>query len=192
MTQEKDSTKTEIYEILFSPEQIKERVAELGAKIAEDYRDEEEDLVLLIILKGAAFFGTDLSGEIAKANESNGYDNSSIYLDFMGIGSYGKGTTSSKNPRVTLEPSIDLEEKNVLIIEDMVDTGYSMKKLLEILSAKGPKSIKVCALLSKEERREIDVPIDYCGFEIPDYWVEGYGMDTDGKYRIFRYIRYKK
>ena len=192
MTQKKDFVKTKDYKILLTSEQIQEKVTELGVKIAKDYKDEERDLVLLIILNGAVFFGADLSRELTKVNEFNGYNNYGTYIDFMGIGSYGSETESSRNPKITRETSIDLEGKNVLIIEDMIDTGYSMKKLLEILSARRPKSLKICALLSKESRREIDVPIDYCGFEIPDYWVEGYGMDTKGKHRTFPYIRFKK
>ena len=189
---EKNHIEVEKREILFTEEEIQERVAELGEEISWDYKDEKTDLVLLTILNGAAFFGSDLSREITKANQKNNFNNYNIYLDFMGVSSYGEGKESSKNPKITKEADIDIEGKNVLIIEDLIDTGYSMRKLLDTLSIRNPKSIKVCALLSKESKREINVPLDYCGFKIPDYWVEGYCMDSEKLERTHPFIQIGK
>lgn len=156
------------FKLLFSKEKINRRVVELGKEIAADY--EGEELIVVGILKGAFMFMADLIREIESAI---------LKVDFMRVSSYGSGQESSRQPKIVQDLSMDISGKHVLIVEDIVDTGYSMKTLLKILEARGPASLKTCAFLSKPDRREVEVSIDYLGFEIPDVWVEGYGLDTD-------------
>lgn len=172
------------FEILFTPEQIEERVAGLGKEITEKHSDDKETPVVLIaIMQGGLTFAADLSRHVHIPN---------LYMDTMGISSYGSDTKSSREPRITFDGRIPINEKKVIIVEDIIDTGYSMAKLISILSAREPKSLEICALLSKPSRREIDVPIDYLGFTIDDLWVQGYGLDTDEVGRHWPYIAYKK
>jgi len=111
-----------------------------------------------------------------------------VKIDFMSISSYGNQTESSREPKIHCDLKNSIAEKDVVIVEDIVDTGYSMAILLDILKARKPNSLRVCTLLSKPTRREIDVPIDYIGFEIDNYWVEGYGLDTNEECRCFTNI----
>ena len=172
------------FEVLFTPEDIKERVAELAQEITIDYsHDQETPLILLGVLKGATPFLVDLSRLVQHPN---------LLIDYIGVTSYGSETTSSREPQITLDARIPIKEKNVIIVEDIVDTGYSIDTLLGILKARKPKSLKVCALLSKPSRREIDVPIDYLGFKINDLWVQGNGLDTNERGRNWPYIAYKR
>ncbi len=172
------------FEILFTPKDIQERVAVLASEITEDYsKDKETPLVLMGVLKGAMPFLVDLSRSIQHPN---------LFIDYIGVSSYGSETISSREPQITLDARIPIKGKNVIIVEDIIDTGYSIDTLLDILNARKPKSIKVCAFLSKPSRREINVPIDYLGFKIEDLWVQGYGLDTDEKGRNWPYIGYKK
>jgi hypoxanthine phosphoribosyltransferase len=153
-------------------------------EITKDYEDDPETpLVLMGVLKGATPFLVDLSRSIQHPN---------LYVDFIGVSSYGSGTTSSREPQITFDSRIPIKDKHVLIVEDIVDTGYSIATLIDILKARKPKSLKVCAFLSKPSRRELEVPIDYLGFAIDDLWVQGYGLDTDEKGRNWSYIAYKK
>lgn len=176
---QKDKSNEE-FEVLFTESEIRERVHELGQEITKDYaEDPDTELVLIGILNGAAFFMTDLAREVEHPN---------LRCDFMSVSSYEQGTQSSRDPRFLLDAKTPLEGKNIILVEDIVDTGYSMETLLRILSARNPKSIKVCSLLSKPSRREIPVPIDYLGFEIPDLFVVGYGLDKDGEGRNRREI----
>jgi len=163
---------TEEREILITCEQIKERVTELAGEIQEDVG--VDNLVLIGVLNGAAFFTTDLARE---------FNNPKVEIDFMSVSSYGNKTVSSEEPAIHCDLKISIKDKDVVIVEDIVDTGYSMAMLLDILRARHPKSLRVCALLSKPDRREVDVPIDYIGFTIPNHWVEGYGLDTEEKCR---------
>lgn len=172
------------FEILFTIEDIHERVVELSNQITLDYSDDKETpMILLGVLKGATPFLVDLSRSIQHPN---------LLIDYMGVTSYGSGTTSSREPQITLDTRIPINDKNVIIVEDIVDTGYSIDTLLNILKARKPKSLKVCAFLSKPDRREIDVPIDYLGFTIDDLWVQGYGLDTEERGRNWPYIAYKR
>ena len=172
------------FEILYTGEDIQKRVVELSDKITADYsNDKGTPLLLLGVLKGATPFLVDLSRSIQHPN---------LLMDYMGVTSYGSEDTSSREPRVTLDTKIPISDKNVVIVEDIVDTGYSIDTLLNILRARKPKSLKVCAFLSKPDRREIDVPIDYLGFEIDNLWVQGYGLDTNERGRNWPYIAYKK
>lgn len=160
--------------VLLSKLQIQQKVLELAKEIAKDYKD--KDLVLIGILNGSFIFLSDLIRELFLLGI-----NPKLY--FTGISSYQNTKESSKKPILTLDLKSSLEEKEVLIVEDIVDTGYSVDYLLSYLQAKNPQSIKVCTLLSKPSRREKEVAINYLGFEIDDVWVEGYGMDTEGKFR---------
>lgn len=160
-----------ITETLLTREQITDRVDELGQQIAQDY--EGKELVIVGILTGSYIFVADLTRAI------NEHGKTDFEVDFMGISSYGFGTESSRQPRITKDLEIDVSGKHVLVAEDMVDTGYSFKTLLKMLSVRSAKSVKTCVLLSKPDRREVEVPIDYLGFEISDKWVEGYGLDTN-------------
>jgi len=159
-------------EQLVSKDQIATRVRELGEQITKDYKD--KDLLLIGVLKGSFIFLADLVREI---------DLDDIEIDFIGISSYGQKTESSRAPKFTKDTSINIEGRNILIVEDIVDTGYSFKTLIAILKSRNPSSIKTCALLSKPDKREVEVPIDYLGLTIGDKWVEGYGIDTKEKFR---------
>lgn len=177
------SAETELnQEILLSREIISERVAELGRQISEDYKDKKP--LLVGILKGSFIFLADLIRNIDPAVGAQ--------VDFMEVSSYGSGKESSGDPKITKDLGIDIRGRNIIVVEDIVDTGYSFNTLLAILRSRGPASLKTCAFLSKPDRREVDVPIDYLGFTIEDKWVEGYGLDTDQDFRGLSDIVYRK
>jgi hypoxanthine phosphoribosyltransferase len=162
---------------LFSEAQIQQRVAEMGAKISEDYRG--QDLLLVCVLRGGVVFLSDLMRHLTVP----------CHLDFMSVASYAVGARSSNHsPRILLDTREDIVGRNVLLIEDIVDSGYTFDHLIKLLATREPASLKVCALLSKPSRREVHVPIDYLGFEIPDEYVCGYGIDADELYRNLPYI----
>ena len=175
MTDPKETT--EKREILITSEQIKERVTELATEIKDDV--DVDNLVLVGVLNGASFFTTDLARE---------FNNPKVEIDFMSVSSYGNNIESSGEPVIHCDLKNSIMGKDVVIVEDIVDTGYSMAILLDILRARRPKSLRVCALLSKPDRREVDVPIDYIGFTIPNHWIEGYGLDTNEKCRCLKNI----
>ena len=160
-----------ITEILIDEETLKARVAELGEEISTDY--EGRDLLLVGVLKGAVFFMADLMREIALPCE----------VDFMAISSYGAGTDSSGVVRILKDLDINIRDRNVLILEDIIDSGLTLSYLVRNLGAREPASLEVCALLVKEGRREVDVPVRYVGFEIPNRFVVGYGLDYGERYR---------
>jgi hypoxanthine phosphoribosyltransferase len=164
-------------EILFTYDQIQERITELSEEIKEDV--DINNLVLVGVLNGAAFFATDLAKK---------FNNPNVKIDFMSISSYGNQVESSREPKIHCDLKNSISNKDVVIVEDIVDTGYSMAILLDILKARKPNSLRVCTLLSKPGKREINVPIDYIGFEIDNYWVEGYGLDTNEECRCFTNI----
>jgi hypoxanthine phosphoribosyltransferase len=157
-------------------ERLQERVAELGAQVTADYAGRE--LFLMGVLKGAVFFLADLTREIAVPCE----------FDFMAVSSYGSLTDSSGVVRILKDLDTSIEGKDVLIVEDIVDSGLTLNYLLRNLRARGPRSLEVCALLVKPARRKIELPIRYVGFEIPDQYVVGYGLDLDQRYRNLRYV----
>jgi hypoxanthine phosphoribosyltransferase len=162
---------------LITAAQIDARVAELGAEISRDYAG--KDLLLVCILRGGAVFLADLMRRITIP----------CMLDFMSVTSYGVGAReSNRSPRILLDLREDIAGRHVLLVEDIVDSGYTFDHLLQLLRTREPASLKVCALLSKPERREIQVPIDYLGFEIPDAYVCGYGIDADERHRNLPYI----
>jgi len=168
---------TENREVLITSEQIQERIIELVAEIKEDV--DVDNLVLVGVLNGASFFTTDLARE---------FNNPKVEIDFLSISSYGNKTESNGEPAIHCDLKNPIKDKDVVIVEDIVDTGYSMAILLDILNARKPKSLRVCSLLSKPDKREVEVPIDYIGFTIPNYWVEGYGLDTNEKCRCLTNI----
>lgn len=166
----------DIQEIILTEEQIRTKVAELGEQITKDYAG--KDLVIICILKGATPFMADLIREI-KIH---------LTIDFMAVSSYGASTKSSGVVKIIKDLDSGIENKDVLIIEDIVDSGLTLKYLLENLKTRGANSIKVCTLLEKKERRTINVVADYKGYNVPNEFVVGYGLDYDGKYRNLPYI----
>lgn len=161
---------------LISEADVEAKIAELGAQISKDY--EGESVFLLCILKGGVFFTTELAKRITVP----------VSLDFMSVSSYGAETESSGVVRIIKDLDTSIEGKNVLVVEDIIDTGRTLAYLLENLKHRNPKSLKLCALLDKPERRVSEVAVDYRGFQIPDEFVVGYGMDYDQKYRNLPYI----
>ncbi len=164
-------------EVLIPQDVLQERIAELGAEISRDYQGKE--LLLVCILRGGVMFLTDLVRHISVPH----------MMDFMSVSSYGVGARRSRGQtRITLDINTDITNRHVLLVEDIVDSGYTVKAVLELLSARQPQSLKICALLNKATRREVEVPIDYCGFVIPDKFVFGYGLDADEYYRNLPFI----
>jgi hypoxanthine phosphoribosyltransferase len=164
-------------EILIDEKTLQNRVAELGAEISRDYAG--EDLLLICILRGGLVFMVDLMRHITVPHQ----------LDFMAVSSYGAGARQSGGSvRLSLDLKTDIRDKNVLLIEDIVDSGNTIAYVLEFLQTRQPRSLKVCALLDKSERRETPVPIDYRGFNIPNKFVFGYGLDLDEYYRNLPFI----
>ena len=157
--------------ILYTPEAIAERIGELGKEITESYQG--KDLVLIGILKGAVPFVADLMRAIEMPLE----------YDFMAVSSYGASTKSSGTVRFLKDLDIGIENRDVIIVEDIVDTGLTLHYLVENLRSRKPKSLKICTLLDKPSRRKAEISSDYNGFEIPDVFVVGYGLDYAGKYR---------
>ncbi len=164
-------------EILVDPEQLKARIAELGREISADYRGEE--VLLICILRGGVLFLTDLMREI----------DIPLAVDFMAVSSYGAGVRESSGAvRITFDLNTNLEGRNVILVEDIVDSGRTIASVLELLATRHPKSLVVCTLLDKESRREVEVPIRYRGFTIPNKFVFGYGLDIDEYYRNLPFI----
>ncbi len=163
-------------EILIDEDALKERIRELGREISADY--EGRDLLLVGVLKGAVFFMADLMREIAVPCE----------IDFMAISSYGAATDSSGVVRILKDLDINIEGRHVLVVEDIIDSGLTLSYLMRNLEAREPATLEVCALMTKPERREIDVPVRYIGFEIPNRFVIGYGLDFAERYRNLPYV----
>lgn len=166
----------DVKEILFTEETIKQRVRELGVQISKDYAG--KTILMCGILKGAVTFYTDLARAI----------DTPVLFDFMSCSSYGSGTTSSGAVMVRKDLDTNVQGKDVLIVEDIIDTGITLSHLVPLLKERGANSVKLATLLSKPARRQVDVPVDYNGFEIPDAFVVGYGLDYDGRYRNLPYI----
>jgi hypoxanthine phosphoribosyltransferase len=165
-----------VSEILIEEDALRERIAELGADISADYAG--KDLLLIGVLKGAVFFMADLMRQITVPCE----------VDFMAISSYGASTDSSGVVRILKDLDESIEGRNVLVVEDIIDSGLTLSYLKRTLGARQPASLEVCALLTKPERREVDVPVRYIGFEIPNRFVVGYGLDFAERYRNLRYV----
>lgn len=166
-----------IDEVLVNEEAIQKRVAELGAQISRDYAGEE--LLIVCLLRGGITFSADLTRNLTISHT----------LDCMSLSSYGVGHyASSGNVRVNLDLMTNIEGLNVLLVEDIVDSGRTLAHVLQMLSTREPKSLKVCVLLDKKYRREVPVEVDYVGFDVPDKYVFGYGIDIDEHYRYLRFI----
>jgi len=164
-------------EILINEEDLQDRITELGKEISRDYQGEE--LLLVCILRGGVMFLTDLMRSITIPHT----------IDFMAISSYGAGERkSSGTVRITMDLSIDINDRNVLLVEDIVDSGHTIANVIEMLDTRNPKSLKVCALLDKASRREVAVPLHYIGFDIDDKFVFGYGLDLDEYYRNLPFV----
>ncbi|MEA1939095.1 MAG: hypoxanthine phosphoribosyltransferase [Candidatus Caldatribacteriota bacterium] len=166
----------EIDEILITEEEIKEKIAELGKKITKDYQN--KNLVLVGVLRGAVIFMADLARAISIP----------MIFDFIAISSYGAATKSSGVVRILKDLNESIEGKNVLIVEDIIDTGLTLDYLLRMLKSRKPASLKVCTLLTKNDRRKVNIKVNYFGFDIPNKFVVGYGLDYAGKYRNVPYI----
>ena len=162
--------------VLISESQIRKRIQELGKQISEDY--ENQELVLVCVLRGATLFFADLAREISLP----------LRFEFLQTSSYHDSTEPSKKIQFIRAGSDYVKHKHVLIVEDIIDTGRTLKFLMEHLSPLNPKTIKICALLDKPSRREVSVPVDYFGFEIPNVFVVGYGLDHGQLYRNLPYI----
>ncbi len=163
-------------EILIGEQELQARIVELGVQISRDYAG--RDLLLVGVLKGAVFFMADLMRELTVPCE----------IDFMAISSYGAGTDSSGVVRILKDLDINISDRHVLVVEDIIDSGLTLSYLMRSLKARKPATVEICALLTKPERREVDVPVAYVGFEIPNRFVIGYGLDFDERYRNLPYV----
>ena len=162
--------------VMLSQEEIENKVTELAKQIEKDY--EGQDLLLVGILKGASVFVADLMRKI----------NLNVNIDFMSVSSYGSGTVSSGTVKILKDLDVDIKDKNVLIVEDIIDSGITLRNLYHTLMTREPRSLKLCTLLNKPARKKVDVNVDYVGFVIEDKFIVGYGIDYDEKYRNLPYI----
>jgi hypoxanthine phosphoribosyltransferase len=165
-----------IGEILVQADELQHRIKEMAAEVSRDYAG--RDLLLIGVLKGAVFFLSDLMRHLDIPCE----------VDFMAVASYGSSTDSSGVVRILKDLDVPLEGRNVLIVEDIVDSGLTLQYLMRTLEARGPASLEVCALLTKPERRKVEMPARYVGFEIPDKFAIGYGLDYAERYRNLPYV----
>ncbi len=166
----------DIKEVLLTEEQILNRVKELGKAISEDYKD--KDLIVVGILKGSVIFASELIKNITIPCE----------IDFMAVSSYGSSTETSGIVRILKDLDYGIEDKDIIIVEDIIDSGVTLDYLLKYLKARKAKSIEIVTLLTKPSRRMVDVDVKYCGFEVPDEFLVGYGLDYSEKYRNLPYV----
>lgn len=167
----------DIASVLIDEATIAARIQELGRQIATDYAD-QEDLLLVCVLKGGFMFLADLTRALARPHS----------LDFMGISSYGTGTTSSGAVQIIMDLKAPIEDRHVLIVEDIIDSGRTLEYMRRNLLTRSPASLRICTLLNKPARREVHVDVDYIGFDIPDEFVVGFGLDFGELYRNLPYI----
>ncbi|MCR5654670.1 MAG: hypoxanthine phosphoribosyltransferase [Lachnospiraceae bacterium] len=167
---------TDKIRLLFTEEQIDARIREIGKQITEEY--EGKEIVLVCALKGASFFACELAKRISL----------DVKMDFISLSSYGSGKTSSGEVRMLKDLDFSIDGKNVIVVEDIVDTGRTLSYVMGLLETRKPESLKLCSLLDKPSRRVVDIQADYVGFEVPDLFVVGYGLDFDQKYRNLPYI----
>jgi hypoxanthine phosphoribosyltransferase len=163
-------------QILIDEQSLQSRIRELGAEISRDYVG--RDVLLVGVLKGAVFFMADLMRELTIPCE----------IDFMAISSYGAGTDSSGVVRILKDLDLNISGRHVLVVEDIIDSGLTLSYLVRTLAARKPATVEICALLTKPERREVDVPVRYIGFEIPNEFVIGYGLDYAERYRNLPHV----
>jgi hypoxanthine phosphoribosyltransferase len=171
-----ETVKDAVGEILIEQEPLQARIAELGVEISSEY--EGRDLLLVRVLKGAVFFMADLMRELSIPCE----------IDFMAISSYGAATDSSGVVRILKDLDTNIAGRDVLVVEDIIDSGLTLSYLMRSLKARKPASLEICALLTKPERREIEVPVKFVGFEIPNKFVIGYGLDFAERYRNLPFV----
>jgi hypoxanthine phosphoribosyltransferase len=171
-----EAVKDAVGEVLIEEDALQSRIAELGAEISQEY--EGRDLLLVGVLKGAVFFMADLMRELTVPCE----------IDFMAISSYGAATDSSGVVRILKDLDANIAGRDVLVVEDIIDSGLTLSYLMRSLKARKPASLEICALLTKPERREIEVPVKFVGFEIPNKFVIGYGLDFAERYRNLPYV----
>ncbi|MFV5494740.1 hypoxanthine phosphoribosyltransferase [Acinetobacter towneri] len=165
-------------QVLISAEEIQTKVQELGQKINAHYANSYKELVLIGLLRGSVLFMADLCRTIQKPHE----------LDFMTVSSYGGGTVSSRDVKILKDLDGEIRGKDVLVVEDIIDSGNTLNKVMEILQTREPNSIELCTLISKPSRREIELEVKFMGFEIEDKFIVGYGLDYDQKYRHIPFI----
>ena len=163
---------------LITKEELSKKVKELGEKITCDFKDEDASLIVIGLLKGSVVFMADLIREIKLPLE----------IDFIEASSYGEGTHTTREVKILKDLRSTISGKNVLVVEDIIDSGFTLKKILQILGSRNPKKVSLCTLLDKPERREVEVEVQYVGFQIPNEFVVGYGLDFDEKYRNLEYI----
>jgi len=164
-------------QVLIPAERIAERVGELARAIAHDYRDAEE-ILLVGVLKGAFIFLADLARALPVPNT----------VDFLALSSYGAQGTTRGASRLVLDLREGIRDRHVIVVEDIVDTGHTLTYVHDLLTVRGPASVRTCALVTKPSRHEVRMPVDYVGFEIPDVWAVGYGLDFKDRYRTLPYI----
>lgn len=165
-------------EILIEPDALQKRIAELGEQISKDFK-ESENLVLICILRGGVMFLSDLMRHIEVPHA----------VEFMAVSSYGSGSRESTGQvRITLDLNMNIHDKDVILVEDIIDSGRTLASVLDLLAARKPRSLYVCTLLDKTERREVHVPVRYVGFSIPNKFVFGYGLDLDELYRNLPFV----
>jgi hypoxanthine phosphoribosyltransferase len=168
----------DIESVLYSEEQLLQRVKELGEQITRDYGDKKEEILLVSVLQGSYIFMADLSRAIDLP----------VRVDFMSVSSYGSGTRSSGQVEIKKDISLNLEGYHIIIVEDILDSGNTLSYLIELLKVRRPSSIKICTLFDKPARRTRPIKADYVGFTVPDAFVVGYGLDYDQHYRNLPYI----
>ena len=171
-----DNMKEDVLRVLLSEDEIREKVRELGGKITADYKNSNR--MLVTVLKGAVVFLADLMRQIDVPAE----------IDFMVVSSYGSGVKSSGVVKIVKDLDVPLAGKDILIVEDILDSGLTLSYIKELLESRGPRSIRIATLLDKPSRRKVDLQADYIGFSVPDEFVIGYGLDYDEKYRNLPYI----
>ena len=171
-----DNMKEDVLRVLLSEDEIREKVRELGGKITADYKN--SNLMLVTVLKGTVVFLADLMRQIDVPAE----------IDFMVVSSYGSGVKSSGVVKIVKDLDVPLAGKDILIVEDILDSGLTLSYIKELLESRGPRSIRIATLLDKPSRRKVDLQADYIGFSVPDEFVIGYGLDYDEKYRNLPYI----
>lgn len=165
-------------DVMISRELIQNRVKEMAEEINADYADRQQSLVLVGLLRGSFIFMADLCREITKPHE----------VDFMTVSSYGNATVSGRDVKILKDLDGQIGGKDVLVVEDIIDSGNTLSKVIDILKTRNPSSIELCTLISKPSRREIDIPVRYIGFEVEDKFIVGYGLDYAQKYRHLPYI----
>ncbi len=162
--------------VLLTEEEVNTKIQQIGEQISKDYQDREVHLVC--VLKGGSFFMCELAKRITVP----------VTLDFMSVSSYGSDTKSSGVVKIVKDLDESIKDKDVIVVEDIVDSGRTLSYLMEMLHGRGPATLRLCTLLDKPDRRVVDVNVDYTGFQIPDEFIVGYGLDYDQKYRNLPYI----